>query len=107
MPKSAFVSANMCYEKRKITHYNDYVFCLRNEARTPGVPYGSTFIAWTQITITNTGNDSCRMVCSVEAEFPNGAPMVASQIRSGMRSGTAVSFVLLGETIVKYADEYP
>jgi hypothetical protein len=33
--------------------------------------------------------------------------MVARQIRSGMRAGTAEVFVLLGATVTKYADEYP
>lgn len=107
MPKSAFVSANMAYETHILTEYSDYCFTIKKKTRTPDVPYGSTFIAWTQIVVTNTGNDTCRMVCSVEAEFPNGPPMVGGQIRSGMRSGTAQFFVLMGETICKYADEYP
>ena len=34
--------------------------------------YGHTFVAWTQYSIVNTGKNTCRMVCSVEAEFPNG-----------------------------------
>lgn len=29
MPKSAFVSANMCYETHYILAYNDYCFCLK------------------------------------------------------------------------------
>jgi hypothetical protein len=29
MPKSAFVSANMCYETATIVAYNDYCFCLK------------------------------------------------------------------------------
>lgn len=29
MPKSAFVSANMCYEKLFLLAYNDYCFCLK------------------------------------------------------------------------------
>jgi hypothetical protein len=32
--------------------------------------------------------------------------MVSRQIRSGMRAGTGELFVLLGETVAKYADEY-
>jgi len=47
------------------------------------------------------------MICSVEAEFPNGAPMVARQIKSGMRSGTVEKFVALGETICRYAEALP
>jgi hypothetical protein len=107
MPKSAFVKANMAYETHIITEYSDYCFAIKKKTRTPDVPYGSTFITWTQVVVTDTGNDSCRMVCSVEAEFPNGPPMVGGQIKSGMRSGTAQFFVLMGETICKYADEYP
>ena len=71
------------------------------------VPYGNTFVAWTQYTIINTGKNTCRMICSVEAEFPNGAPMVARQIKSGMRSGTVEKFVALGETICRYAEALP
>ena len=58
------------------------------------VPYGNTFIAWTQYTIINTGKNTCRMICSVEAEFPNGAPMVARQIKSGKSA-----FILLSHMI--------
>ena len=68
---------------------------------------GGTFIAHTQIVITNTGNNSCKIVCSVEAEFPNGPPMVGRQIKSGMRAGTADAFVIFGETICKYAEHFP
>ena len=107
MPKSAFVAANMCYEKNTISAYNDYVFCLKKEASTPGVPYGTTFKAWTQIVVVNTGNNTCRLICSVEAEFPNGPPLVSRQIKSGMRAGTGEIFVKLGETIAKYASEFP
>lgn len=131
MPKSAFVNANMCYETSEITAYNDYCFCIKKFgtsidlfvvpgpsivhltptsltiAKTPDVPFGSTFICWTQVVVVNLGNDSCRLCCSVEAEFPNGPPMVARSIQSGMRAGTAESFVLLGETLTKYGDHYP
>jgi len=33
--------------------------------------------------------------------------MVSRQIRSGMRAGTGEMFVMIGETVAKYADEYP
>jgi VAD1 Analog of StAR-related lipid transfer domain len=134
MPKSAFVSANMCYETHYLLAYNDYCFCLKKRgknptfsvlclslqllcvltcivismpiARNPDAPFGKTFIAWTQYLVVNTGNNSCRLTCSVQPEFPNGEPMVSRQIRSGMRAGTGELFVLLGETVAKYADEY-
>ena len=107
MPKSAFVKANTCYDKTTISEYNDYYFVIKSETRTPEVPYGNTFVTHTQIAIMDKGNDRCHMTCSVEAEFPNGPPMVGRQIKSGMRAGTAESFILLGETICRYADEYP
>ncbi|KAL7565140.1 hypothetical protein ACA910_021520 [Epithemia clementina (nom. ined.)] len=107
MPKSAFVKANMCTETHYIVAYNDYCFTLKKRALTPDVPYGSTFVAWTQFTVINTGHDSCRLQFSVEPEFPNGPPMVSRQIKSGMRAGVGQLFVLIHETIAKYADEYP
>jgi hypothetical protein len=33
MPKSAFVSANMCYETQCIVAYNDYCFCLKKKGK--------------------------------------------------------------------------
>lgn len=107
MPRSAFVKANMCTETHYLIAYNDYCFCVRKKALTPEVPYGSTFVAWTQFLIINQGNESCKMYCSVEPEFPNGPPLVSRQIKSGMRAGVSELFVLIGETISKYADEYP
>jgi hypothetical protein len=107
MPKSAFVKANMCSETHCIMAYNDYCMTLKKRSLTPEVPYGSTFVAWTQFTLINTGHHSCRLICSVEPEFPNGPPMVSRQIKSGMRAGVGELFVLIGETIAKYADEYP
>jgi hypothetical protein len=107
MPKSAFVSANMCYETSYIEAYNDYCFSVKKKALTPGVPYGGTFEAWTKYVFINTGNNTCKMICSVEPVFPNGQPMIAGQIRSGMRSGVGALFVKTGETIDKYKDEVP
>ena len=107
MPKSAFVKANMCYETAYIEAYNDYCFSLKKKALTPDVPYGNTFIAWTKYIVINTGSGSCKIICSVEAEFPNGPPLISRQIKSGMRAGVAELFVQIGETITKYADEYP
>uniref|UniRef100_A0A7S2V8H4 C2H2-type domain-containing protein n=1 Tax=Entomoneis paludosa TaxID=265537 RepID=A0A7S2V8H4_9STRA len=107
MPKSAFVKANLCTETHFVLAYNDYCFTLKKRALTPDVPYGSTFIAWTQFTVINTGDHTCRITCSVEPEFPNGPPLVSRQIKSGMRAGVGELFVLIGQTISKYADEYP
>lgn len=107
MPKSVFVKANTCYETSYIDAYNDYCFVLRKKALTPEVPYGSTFVAWTKYIVINTGADSCKLICSVEAEFPNGPPMISRQIKGGMRAGVGDLFVKTGETINKYADAYP
>ena len=107
MPSSAFVKANMCSETQYILAYNDYCFCFRKKALTPDAPFGSTFVAWTQFLVVNNGNDSCKLYCSVEPEFPNGPPLVSQQIKSGMRAGVSELFVLFGETISKYATEFP
>lgn len=107
MPKSAFVSANTAYETSYIDVYNDYCFVLRKKALTPEVPYGSSFVAWTKYVVINTGADSCKLICSVEAEFPNGPPMISRQIKGGMRAGVGELFVKVGETINKYADKFP
>lgn len=47
-------------------------------ARNPDVPFGKTFVAWTQILVENTGSNACKLTCSVEPEFPNGEPMVSA-----------------------------
>jgi len=106
MPKSTFVKANTVSQTTQIKNYNDSCVCIQLRTLTPEVPYGNTFVTWTQILITNTGHNSCHMVCSVEVEFPNGQPMISRQIISGARSGTASYFVLLSEAIIKYANEY-
>jgi len=106
MPKSAFVKANMAYEDVCLTSYNDHYFSLMRSITNPDVPYGKTFKTLSQIVIYNSGRNCSRMVCSAEAEFPNGPPMVARQIKSAMRAGTTESYVKLGEAICKYADVY-
>mmetsp|Transcript_37812 Transcript_37812/g.85087 ORF Transcript_37812/g.85087 Transcript_37812/m.85087 type:complete len:915 (+) Transcript_37812:113-2857(+) len=107
MPKSAFVKANMCYATFEISRYDEHCLVIKEKTLTPDVPYGNTFISWTQYSIVNNGRNSCRLVCSVEAEFPQGPPMVARQIKSGMRTGTAEKFVALGEAICRYAEAFP
>ncbi len=103
MPSSVFVKANMAYEEANLVAYNDHFFSVKKKTINPDVPYGRTFCAWTQITVYNNGCNSCRMVCSVEAEFPNGPPMVARSIKSAMRQGVSDVFLQLGETICRYA----
>uniref|UniRef100_A0A7S3Q6W0 VASt domain-containing protein n=1 Tax=Chaetoceros debilis TaxID=122233 RepID=A0A7S3Q6W0_9STRA len=103
MPKSAFVKANIAYETVTLTSYNKHFFSLTKTITNPDVPYGKTFKTLSQIIIHNSGENSSRMVCSCEAEFSNGPPMVARQIKSGMRAGVTETNVLLGEAICKYA----
>ncbi|GKY92133.1 hypothetical protein MPSEU_000184700 [Mayamaea pseudoterrestris] len=107
MPKSAFVSANMAYDTVFIAAYNDNCFAIKKKTHTPDVPFGGTFFSWTMLLFENLGGNSVKMTCSVEAEFPNGPPMIARQIESGLRGGTAESFVSLGETITKYSEAFP
>jgi VAD1 Analog of StAR-related lipid transfer domain len=83
MPKSAFVSANMSYATSQLIAYNDYCFCVKTRSRNPDAPFGSTFVAWTQVMVINLGNNCCKLICSVEAEFPNGPPMVRPMLDSG------------------------
>jgi len=97
----------MCYATFELTRYDDYCLVIKEKTLTPEVPYGNTFISWTQYALVNSGRNSCRLVCSVEAEFPQGPPMVARQIKSGMRTGTAEKFVALGEAICRYAEAFP
>jgi len=107
MPKSASVNAAMAYETCYLIAYNDYCLCLKYKTLTPDVPFGGSFVAWTQTLIVNTGNNSSKVTFSVEPEFPNGPPMVARQIVSGMKAGTLEKFVQMGQTITKYAEKYP
>jgi len=106
MPKSVFVKENMAYEDIELTTYNDFFFSLKKEISNPDVPYGKTFRSLSQIVIRNAGVNSCHMIWSCEAKFPNGPPMVGRQIQSAMRAGTTDTSVLVGENICKYADIY-
>lgn len=101
MPKSTLVRENMAYETCTITQYNDYCFALEIFTKNPDVPYGSKFIAHTQIVVYNTGENTCYMECSVEANFPDGPPMgvIAWNIRNSMKSGTMAVFDKIGESI--------
>ena len=103
MPSSVFVKANMAYEESNLVAYNDHFFTVKRKTVNPDVPYGRTFCAWTQITVYNIGKNNSRMVCSVEAEFPNGPPMVARSIKSAMRQGVSDMFLELGKVVCKYA----
>ena len=41
MPRSAFVAANMCFEKHHIVAYNDYCFCLKKKCKLSKVVFSA------------------------------------------------------------------
>lgn len=103
MPKSGMVGANMAYETRTIVDYNEYAFVTMKVARNPEVPFGKTFECHVQTTFVNLGNNSCRMIASVEARFVGRPPMVAWKIKNAMYNGVTDFFVARGETICEHA----
>jgi len=103
MPKTALVKANMAYETHTIVEYNDYTFVTHKITRTPHVPFGSSFESHVQTIIVNMGNDTCKMIASVEAKFLDKPPMIAWKIKSAMYSGVTDYFVAKGETICEHA----
>lgn len=104
MPAGRLVPANMAYESCTLKEYNDNFFTLCMSTRTPDVPFGKRFIAETKIIVVRTGKNSCQMICSVEAEFPNGPPLgMKGQIKRGMRRGTMDTFEKIGNHIKKCA----
>ena len=103
MPRSVFVKENTAYEDIELTAYNDFFFSIKKEISNPEVPYGKTFTCSSQITIFNRGDNSCLMVCSCEANFPNGPPIVKRQILSEMRKGNQNVSIIIGQMLIKYA----
>ncbi len=104
MPKTAFVKANKAFETTVITEYNDHCFAIEMHTKNPDVPFGTKFVAHTKIVVYNTGNNTCRMECSVETEFPHGPPMgIARQIKAAMKSGSFEVFEKIGSAIVEYS----
>jgi len=100
MPKTGLVSPSMAYETAMLSHYNDEFFVLQRTTTTPDAPFGKSYVAKTQIVVINTGRNSCKMICSVETEFPSGPPLAMGwQIRKGMKDGTSEVFRKMGEAI--------
>jgi len=107
MPAGRLVPANMAYETCTIKEYNDVFFSLCMSTETPGVPFGDSFIASTQIIVVRTGKNACLMICSVEAEFPNRPPLgMKGQIKRAMKRGTIETFEKIGDHIKKCATSY-
>lgn len=107
MPASRLVSASMAFETSTLIAYTDDFFAISISTSTPEVPFGRKFLARTQIVVINTGNNSCRMICSVEPEFPNGPPLgMKWQIQKGMKKGTLEMFAKIGSHIKNCAVSY-
>jgi hypothetical protein len=103
MPKSLLVNSIVAYETATLTEYDDELFVLQRSTLTPDAPFGTTYIAKTQVVVMKTTDKSCKMMCSVETEFPHGAPMgMAWPIRKGMRDGTLDGFKVIAQTILDH-----
>lgn len=109
LPGSIFIKASTAYDNVELIAYNDYCFAKRQETKTPGVPYGKTFVSKSQMVVINTGNDSCRMISSVECEFPKGPPvsLVKRQIVNGLKAATKETMITIAGVICRYANEFP
>ena len=101
MPKTGLVKENMAYETAVISEYNEHCFAIEMHTNNPDVPFGKKFVAHTKIAVYNTGQNTCRMECSVETEFPSGQPMVARQIKAAMKSGSFEVFEKIGSAIIE------
>jgi len=105
MPAGRLVAANMAYETCTLTDYADDYFVLSMTTSTPSVPFGKRFLAKTQMVVVRTGKNRCRMICSVETEFPNGAPLgMKGQIKMGMMRGTIEMFQKIGSCVRHYSN---
>lgn len=99
-PKSIFIGEHMAHETSTLAEYNDNCFAIRKETTTPDVPFGSKFVALTQIVVLNMGHGTCKMICSSEAQFPKGPPMGAGwQIKNAMKVGTFETFGKINDAI--------
>merc|ERR1712038_2046124 len=100
MPKTALVRANMAFETATITEYNDHYFAIEMHTSNPDVPFGKTFTAHTKIVVYNTGENTCRMECSVETDFINSPPMgIGWKIKNAMKQGSMEVFDKIGDSL--------
>jgi len=107
MPAGRLVPKTIAYENATLIAYNDNFFAVKMVTSTPGVPFGKRFLARTQIIVINTGENSCRMICSVEPEFPDGPPLgMGGSIRKGMKTGTIQTFEKMASHITGCAVSY-
>jgi len=103
MPKSGMVGANMAYETHTILEYDDYTFVMKKVITNPDVPFGKSFECHVQTVFINLGNNNCKMISSVEAQFLGRPPMVAWKIRNAMYNGVTDFFVAKGEVICEHS----
>jgi len=101
MPKTTLIAANVATETTVLSAYNDYCFALKKSTLTPDVPFGNRFVAHTQMVVLNKGKNSCKLICSVQAEFPDGEPMgIGWKIKKGMKSGSMDTFEKIKDKII-------
>jgi len=101
LPESPLAKASKATEQAVISAYNDDYFALKKSTSTPDIPFGNRFVAHTQIIVLNTGENSSRMICSVEAEFPYGEPLgFGRSIRYGMKQGSMAAFEKIRDAIL-------
>lgn len=100
MPGTALVKENMAYETATLTDYNEHFFALDIFTSNPDVPFGKRFNAHTKIVVYNTGENTCHMECSVEADWVDTPPRgFAWQIKRAMKDGSIDVFQKIGESI--------
>jgi len=90
-------------ETAEISAYNDYYFSLKLSTSTPDVPFGRRFVAHTQMVLINTGKNRCKLICSVDADFPNGGepPLgIGRQIRKAMKNASMETFKKIRDAIM-------
>lgn len=107
MPARKLVGKSAATETATLLSYSEDFFAIEMKTSTPDVPFGKKFLARTQITVVNLGNNKCQMICSVQPEFPNGPPLgMKGQITKGMKSGTMETFEKIGSHIKNCAISY-
>ena len=107
MPGSKLLTPKMAYEEATLTSYTSSGFSVDKVTSTPDVPFGQSFVAKTRLVVQRLDDHRCSLTCSVETEFPKGAPLgMASSIRNGMKRGTLQVFSKMGEMITQCAKLY-
>lgn len=107
MPGSKLLNPKMAYEEATLTSYTSSGFSIDKVTSTPDVPFGQSFVAKTRLVVQRLDDEQCRLTCSVETDFPKGAPLgMAGSIRNGMKRGTLKVFTKMGDMIQQCAVLY-